>query len=280
MDYDIKLDTLTSKQSEFETLKSSAEDIYNEFNSCYLSRIYDSEISGIKNGLKEPISRLKNGYTNSNSWLKDYVKELGELEDNLAAFNVADLNEITEFKGEFVDLFGKKTMPIIKTGGDIHANSTRAIIHNSENLIVSSSSGYVFPFEIGVRAPITSHVGLRTDPINGSANAHHNGTDIGVAYGTPIHAIQGGTVINAGRGDAGGFGNWVRIRQDDGNVVIYGHVSKSDYFSVGSRVEAGDVIANIGSEGRSTGPHLHLEMHDANGNLLDSENYFSDCWPG
>ena len=99
MDYDIKLDTLDSKSSEFETLKSGAEDIYNELNSCYLSSISDPEISGIKSGLKEPVSRLKNGYTNSNTWLKDYVKELGELEDNLASFTGTGLNEMLKLMG-------------------------------------------------------------------------------------------------------------------------------------------------------------------------------------
>lgn len=148
----------------------------------------------------------------------------------------------------------------------------------NDGLIHSTESGYTFPFAQGVSAPITSHVGLRNAPTAG-ASTNHKGTDIGVSYGTEIHAIYGGTVINAGRSDAGGFGNWVRIRQDDGNVVSYGHVSKSNYFNVGDRVEAGDVIANVGSEGISTGPHLHLEIHDANGNLLDSENYFADCWP-
>jgi len=278
MDYEIQIDTLNSKSSELESLKTSAEDIYNQFNSSYLNQMSNSELSRIKSSLREPINRLKKGHTNSNTWFKKYIKELTELEDNLAAFSAPNITAPTEFKGEFVDMFGKVTMPIIKTGGDVHANAVNKIVDPDGNLIVSGKSGYVFPFAQGVNAPITSHVGYRIDPISGG-DSNHKGTDIGVAHGTPIHAIQGGTVINAGRGDAGGFGNWVRIRQDDGNVVIYGHVSKSDYFSVGDRVEAGEVIANVGSEGYSTGPHLHLEIHDSNDNILNSENYFSDCWP-
>ena len=278
MDYDIKVSTLDSKSSELETDKSSAEDIYNEFNSCYLSNISDPELSGIKNNLKTPVERLKKGFTNSNTWFSKYLKELNTLEDGLASFS-GNLTAPTDFKGEFVDMFGKKTMPIIKTGGDIHANANQTVIHNNDgSLIISDKSGYVFPFEKGVNAPVTSSVGPRNAPVAG-ASSNHKGTDIGVAMGTPIHAIAGGEVINAGRGDAGGFGNWVRIRQDDGNIVIYGHVSKSDYFKVGDRVEAGDVIAKVGSEGYSTGPHLHLEIHDPNDNILNSENLFSDCWP-
>ncbi len=278
MEYDIKANTLDSKSGELETHKSRAEDIYNEFNSCYINKINDAELSKIKSNLKQPIERLKKGFTNSNTWLKNYLTELNSLEDGLAGFSISGLTVPIEFKGEFVDMFGKRTMPIIKTGGDVHANSTKSVIHNNGNLIISEKSGYVFPFEQGVSAPVTSSVGPRTDPIAGGASSH-KGTDIGVSYGTPIHAISGGTVINAGRSDAGGFGNWVRIKQDDGNVVIYGHVSKSDYFKVGDRVEAGDLIANVGSEGYSTGPHLHLEIHDENDNILNSENLFMDCWP-
>ena len=115
MDYDIKIDTLSSKQSEFETLKSDAEDIYNEFNSCYLSNL-SSELSSLSTNIKKPIERLKKGYTNSNTWLKNYVKELGELEDIIASFTGTNLTVPTEFKGEFIDLFGKKTLPLLKTG--------------------------------------------------------------------------------------------------------------------------------------------------------------------
>ncbi len=123
MDYDIKVSSLETKSSELETHKSSAEDIYNEFNSCYLSSINDPELSSIKTGLKAPVERLKKGFTNSNTWLKNYLTELNALEDGLAGFSASGLTAPTEFKGEFVDMFGKKTMPIIKTGGDIHANA-------------------------------------------------------------------------------------------------------------------------------------------------------------
>jgi murein DD-endopeptidase MepM/ murein hydrolase activator NlpD len=279
MDFDIKVSTLDSKSSELETHKSNAEDIYNEFNSCYISTISDAELSSIKSKLKQPMERLKKGVTNSHTWFTNYIKELNSLEDALASFQGGSLTTPTEFKGEFVDMFGKRTMPIIKTGGDIHANANQTVIHNNDgSLIISNESGYVFPFEKGVNAPVTSSVGPRNAPVAG-ASTNHKGTDIGVAQGTPIHCISGGTVINAGRGDAGGFGNWVRVKQDDGNIVIYGHVSKSDYFKVGDRVEAGDVIANVGSEGYSTGPHLHLEIHDKNDQILNSEHLFQDCWP-
>ncbi len=124
MDYEIKLDTLASKQSELETLKTTAEDTYNEFNSCYLNGL-NGELSTLKTTLKGPLERAKKGMTNSSNWYKKYVSELTKLEDSLASFTATNLKTPTEFKGEFIDLFGKITMPIIKTGGDIHANAIK-----------------------------------------------------------------------------------------------------------------------------------------------------------
>jgi len=124
MDYNINLGTLTSKASELEELKTSAEDIYNELNSCYLSNINCSELSSLPTGIKQPVERLKKGFTNSNTWYTNYTKELSELEESLAAFSASGITSPTEFKSEFVDMFGKVTMPIIKTGGDIHANAS------------------------------------------------------------------------------------------------------------------------------------------------------------
>ena len=144
----------------------------------------------------------------------------------------------------------------------------------SGDLIVSNS-GYVFPFAKGVDAPITSHVGLRDAPTAG-ASSNHKGTDIGVPVGTEIHSLSSGTVLHAGQ--AQGYGQWVQIQQDDGKIVTYGHVSKYDFFKEGDRVNAGDVVALSGNEGVSTGPHLHLQIEDGDGNLYDSENFFEDVW--
>ena len=159
------------------------------------------------------------------------------------------------------------------------ANNTFTIAAGGSNPnLLYSSTGYVFPFAKDVSTRVSSHVGLRNAPTAG-ASTNHKGTDIAASKGTEIHAIYGGTVVQAGRNGAGGYGNLVKIQQDDGYIVTYGHVSKSDYYSVGDRVEAGDLIALVGSEGVSTGPHLHLQVNDSNGNVYDSEKIMQDIWP-
>jgi murein DD-endopeptidase MepM/ murein hydrolase activator NlpD len=85
----------------------------------------------------------------------------------------------------------------------------------------------------------------------------HSGDDLAASYGTPIYAIGAGTVIAAG--PAQGFGNWVVIDHGNGFTSIYGHM-KVLAVSPGQSVRAGQKIAYVGTEGFSTGPHLHLEV--------------------
>jgi len=85
----------------------------------------------------------------------------------------------------------------------------------------------------------------------------HTGDDLAAGYGTPIYAIGAGTVVAAG--PASGFGNWVVIDHGNGFTSIYGHM-KVLAVSAGQRVGVGEKVAYVGSEGQSTGPHLHLEV--------------------
>ena len=81
--------------------------------------------------------------------------------------------------------------------------------------------------------------------------------DIAAAAGTAITSISAGTVVKAGA--AGGYGNVVEVQGADGTITRYAHAERIDV-RVGERVEVGDALATVGSTGRSTGPHLHLEV--------------------
>lgn len=89
----------------------------------------------------------------------------------------------------------------------------------------------------------------------------HRGVDLAGPLGTPIYASRDGVVVNSGPAD--GFGNWVVIQHDENGQRIdsvYGHMSASTItVKVGDTVKAGQQIAAIGSEGQSSGPHLHYE---------------------
>lgn len=107
-----------------------------------------------------------------------------------------------------------------------------------------------------VQGIVTSKVGLRHDPIDGTLR-HHNGVDIAVPTGTRVKAIAAGRVVQSA--SRGGYGNLVTIDHGDGMLSLYGHNSQL-MVSVGDRVEAGQTVALSGSTGRSTGPHLHFEL--------------------
>ncbi len=94
----------------------------------------------------------------------------------------------------------------------------------------------------------------------------HYGIDIAAPIGTPIYAVKDGKVIDSG--PASGFGNWIRIQHDDGTITTYGHMSTLSA-QVGDEVRAGDYIAGMGSEGQSTGSHLHFEVTDPSGTRVD-----------
>ena len=119
-------------------------------------------------------------------------------------------------------------------------------------VLPSADLGSVLP----VQGIVTSNVGWRHDPIDGTIR-HHNGVDIAVPSGTKVKAIAAGRVIQSG--PHGGYGNLVTIEHADGMRSLYGHNSRLEV-AAGDRVEAGQTIALSGSTGRSTGPHLHFEL--------------------
>ena len=106
------------------------------------------------------------------------------------------------------------------------------------------------------RLSFTSNYGVRSDPFRGTA-AMHAGVDIPGPVGTPIYATADGYVDRAER--SGGYGNLVEIDHGKGIQTRYGHLSKI-LVAPFTRVKRGQLIALMGSTGRSTGPHLHYEV--------------------
>lgn len=116
---------------------------------------------------------------------------------------------------------------------------------------------------------ITSPFGARFHPILKKVIGH-SGIDIGVGIGTPIYALADGEVIYSGT--MSGYGNVVMI--DHGNLTtLYAHNS-SLVVKVGQTVKGGQLITYSGNTGRSTGPHLHFEVRDANGTAINPINYY------
>jgi hypothetical protein len=110
-------------------------------------------------------------------------------------------------------------------------------------------------------AHITSGFGMRINPILGYSKMHQ-GVDFGAPPGTPIFAAGNGTIVDIG--EKGGYGRCIRIRHNGQLETLYAHMSRfAANMYRGAHVNQGDVIGYVGSSGRSTGPHLHYEVHVA-----------------
>lgn len=139
-------------------------------------------------------------------------------------------------------------------GGGVDDSNTQAVL---DGLIWPSNARY-----------ITDKFGYRDSPTAG-ASTDHKGVDIGAPYYSDVFAAQSGTVIQAGWN--GGYGYCVTIAHPQGVATLYAHLD--DYIvSVGQKVSRGQVIAECGSTGISTGPHIHYEVR-VNGVQIDPLPY-------
>lgn len=120
-----------------------------------------------------------------------------------------------------------------------------------------------------VEGEISSYFGKRVNPQNRDQEHLHTGVDVKGPIGTPIHAPADGVVLEATEKYKDGYdwGKVVAIESAGGVVTVFAHL---DSYSVkaGDRVTAGQKVAEMGSTGRSTGPHVHIETH-VDGKVVD-----------
>lgn len=142
------------------------------------------------------------------------------------------------------------------------------LVKNKEKLLAAIPS--IQPVSNKKLDRIASGFGYRIDPIYKDRRLHA-GLDFTASTGTPIYATADGVVRDAGF-NTGGYGNRVLIYHGFGYETTYSHMYKIKA-RVGERVKRGEVIGYIGSTGKSTGPHLHYEVH-RNGVPVDPIYYF------
>lgn len=114
-----------------------------------------------------------------------------------------------------------------------------------------------------------SGYGMRIDPIYKTVK-FHEGMDFSANIGTPIYATGNGTVTKAGW--QSGYGKVVIINHGYGYETLYAHMNDIDV-RVGQKVIRGEVIGKVGNTGKSTGPHLHYEVH-VKGKVVNPVNYY------
>jgi murein DD-endopeptidase MepM/ murein hydrolase activator NlpD len=132
-------------------------------------------------------------------------------------------------------------------------NGVLTLASGSDDILNLSGSNNDMLWPLPGHTEISSYFGRRIDPINGKITTHH-GIDIPAAEGTAIVSPVAGTVVYAGQNND--YGNMLVIRSG-GYDFLFGHCS-SLLVTAGQPIAKGQIIAKVGSTGRSTGPHLHL----------------------
>lgn len=133
-----------------------------------------------------------------------------------------------------------------------------ALVEDLSRVRLLRAAAQRMPFATPVRGPrFTSGFGGRRDPLNGRY-ARHDGLDMAGPVGTPILSPADGVVTFAGV--RRGYGRMIEIRHDFGVETVYAHLSRHRV-KAGQRVVRGERIGDMGSTGRSTGSHLHYEIH-------------------
>lgn len=117
--------------------------------------------------------------------------------------------------------------------------------------------------------PVTGTISSRYGVSSRIRRSNHTGLDIAAKTGTPIKVMADGVVTNASY--SGSYGKLVKVDHGNGVETWYAHTSKM-YVKKGQKVKAGDIIAEVGSTGNSTGPHLHLEIR-LNGEHINPQKY-------
>ena len=141
---------------------------------------------------------------------------------------------------------------------------------NNETVAVMSLFESNEKIIVPVHGEISSEYGNRVNPVTGQY-LMHSGVDIAASQGTKIRAAYSGIVSDVGSNSVGG--NYISLVHKDGSETLYCHCSKI-IAKKGDVIRAGETIALVGSTGRSTGPHLHFEIH-IDDNTVNPLNYLT-----
>lgn len=197
---------------------------------------------------------------------EEIVKQLKEKEStNINNISIVELYE-TELK-EFSTVettVAKLYIKKVETPKKTTTTKTTGKVNTSTNVSyqkVNIGVNFIRP----ISGIITSRFGSKSSIRSGA----HTGLDIAAPTGTPIKAAASGTVTFSGY--KGSYGYLIVVSHGNGIETYYGHCSKL-YYSAGTKINQGQVIAAVGNTGNSTGPHLHLEIR-INGVSYNPQNY-------
>ena len=269
------LDDMIRMSYEYGSLGSAVEFIFSaEDFSDLISRFdllgyhlsYNNTVLEKFNQSLEALEKTKAEYESAKVSMNEYKAEQETLRAQLAAAQAEAQQKLEQAKASaesYEQELAEKQSYVNQLNNEV--KSLAAMFAKEDTSTYTGTFG--FPLPRGVYT-ITSYYGYRKDPFTGKT-AYHDGYDFACAKGTEIYAADDGTVVIAKYN--GGYGNCVTINHGGGIMTLYGHCSSLNVVS-GQQVKRGDVIAYVGSTGRSTGNHLHFGVYK-NGVLTDPAPY-------
>lgn len=196
------------------------------------------------------------------------IKELKKKESQ----NSKDLTIVEKYEIELPELYTQaKAVDKLYEKKVVIATTTTKYPSIPSSGFSTSRSTITKKVNLGISLAKPIHSGVVTSRFGSRWGSTHTGTDIGVATGTPIYAAAGGNVIFSGW--KGTLGKLVVVDHGNGVQTYYAHCS-SLIAAKGDVVTTGQLLAKVGSTGRSTGPHLHFEIR-VNGSAVNPQNYLS-----
>ncbi len=241
--------------------------------------------------LKMENDRLTDGYDQLSKELREVRREMRELEkrDNEVYRTIFEANPIPDSaRAKAQEKVQQAAIIESMTGNQLYRSLLTSVnelrnriaiqnksygeinerIKNKEKILAATPA--IQPVSNKDLERIASGFGYRIDPIYKTIKLHA-GLDFTSPTGTPIYATADGVIEESGFSD-GGYGNHIIINHGYGYKTLYGHMSRIKARR-GQKVTRGEVIGWVGSTGKSTGPHLHYEVHK-NGQKIDPVYFF------
>jgi len=247
----------TKMEADLQDVLDNLEEYYPGFDRYVID--FDDEIGHDPYKLMAYLSAIYEGYD-----LKMIQNVLNELFDDMYVIETKE--EIITENEEEISVF---TIKITKSKWDdlMASRITDDKINLYDSYKDSGGGHQAFhnPFGINWSGKVTSEFGWRIHPISGKEK-FHRGVDIGMPSGTPVMSCSEGVVVTSTCTDV--EGNYVVVEDEAGYRCCYMHLSQRNV-SVGDIVTYDTLIGEVGSTGYSTGPHLHLQIMDKNGECLN-----------
>ncbi len=230
---------------------------------------YDKQLLETYNDSIESLKNLRAELTEAKAALDTQVKNLGERKSDLEA-DLAEAKKLVA-TSENKLASAEEDLENVAAMEEQYSKEREELLEYLARTTNQSYVGGEFLWPLPAEyMSISSGYGQRIHPVTGKPQ-FHRGIDIPAPYGTEIYAVNDGTVVECSYNYADGY--YITVSHGGGIASFYSHLSRYRV-NVGDKVTKGQVIANVGTSGYTTGPHLNLNVYE-NNSAVDPIKYFT-----